>query len=197
MSVEESFVNLIRRACDRDEAAAAELVSRFEPELRRVIRFQLTDPGLRRLLDSLDVCQSVLAAFFAQLYDGELKLTQPRQLAGLLALMARHKVIDRARQYRSVRRGGGKVHGAPDGLGELTPDETPGPDELVADRDLLEAVRCRLTPSDQEVLDRWLVGQEWPEIARQLGGSPEALRKRLSRAIDEAAAHLGLLEGSV
>ncbi len=58
MSTDTTFLDLVRRACDRDEAAAAELVRRFEPELCRVIRFLLTDPGLRRLrrlLDSLDV----------------------------------------------------------------------------------------------------------------------------------------------
>ena len=195
MAIDESFTDLIRRACDRDEEAAAELVRQFEPELRRIIRFQMSDPGLRRMLDSLDVCQSVLAAFFAQLYAGNLQFSQPRQLAGLLALMARNKVVDRARQHRSASRGGGKVRAAVDGLEELVPDSIPEPDRLVADRDLLQSVRSRLDTTDQEILDKWLLGQEWAEIAKQMGSTPDALRKRLSRAIDGAARKLGLLEG--
>ena len=195
MAIDESFTDLIRRACDRDEEAAAELVRQFEPELRRIIRFQMSDPGLRRMLDSLDVCQSVLAAFFAQLYAGNLQFSQPRQLAGLLALMARNKVVDRARQDRSASRGGGKVRAAVDGLEELVPDSIPEPDRLVADRDLLQSVRSRLDTTDQEILDKWLLGQEWAEIAKQMGSTPDALRKRLSRAIDGAARKLGLLEG--
>ena len=195
MSAEATFIDLVRRACDRDEGAAAELVRRFEPELRRVIRFQLTDPGLRRLLDSLDVCQSVLAAFFAQLHGGELRLTQPRQAAGLLALMARHKVIDWARQQRAVRRGGGAEAASVLIPGEQAPDPAPGPDDIVAGRDLLGAVRDRLAAPERELLDGWLSGQGWAEIAGERGGSPEALRKRLSRSIDEVAARLGLLEG--
>ena len=137
MSHEETFISLVRRACDRDELAATELVRRFEPELRRIIRFQLTDPGMRRFLDSLDICQSVLGAFFAQLHAGNLQLTQPRQLAGLLAMMARHKVIDRGRQYRSVRHGGKVVRGVADGLADVTVDAALGPAEVVANRELL------------------------------------------------------------
>lgn len=187
-----TFQDLVGRACRRDESAAAELVRRFGPELRRVVRFQLTDPGLRRMLDSLDVCQSVLAAFFAQLYEGRLDLARPRQVAGLLALMARHKVIDRARQYRSLRRGGGASPGeAP----TEAADPAPGPGELAAGRDLLDAVRLRLADGERDLLDRRLSGQEWAEIAGAVGGGPEALRKRLARAIDEVAARLGLLEG--
>lgn len=196
MIVDSEFHDLVRRACARDDAAAAELVRRFEPELRRVVRFQLTDPGLRRFIDSLDVCQSVLAAFFAQLHAGDLRFTQPQQLLGLLGVMARHKVVDQGRRHRTARRGGGAVRDVADGLGDLAVDPAPEPGDALADRDLVAAVRGGLTAADQDVLDRWLAGDEWPDIAREVGGSPEALRKRLSRAIDAVAGRLGLLEGS-
>jgi len=39
-------------------------------------------------------------------------------------------------------------------------------------------------------------GLDWAAIAAQVGGSPEALRKRLARAIDLVVAELGLEEGS-
>lgn len=187
-----AFTDLVCRAARRDKAAAAELVRRFEPELRRIVRFQLTDPWMRRFMDSLDVCQSVLAGFFAQLHAGELRLEKPQQVAALLGLMARHKVVDRARHHRAARRGGGR-HGAEEMLQGVA-DQRTLPDDLAANRDLLDAVRGRLPEPERAILDRWLSGREWPEIAGELGGSPEALRKRLSRAIDDVAGRMGLVE---
>jgi hypothetical protein len=36
---------------------------------------------------------------------------------------------------------------------------------------------------------------EWAAIASQVGGNPEALRKRLTRAIDRVAVELDLKDG--
>lgn len=193
MATDASFVDLIDRACRRDELAVTELVRQFEPELRRVIRFRLTDRRLRRFLDSLDVCQSVLGTFFAQLQSGGFQFSHPRQLAGLLALIAEHKVIDRGRQHLSPRHGGGKVREFNNGEAESAVSPTAAPDETVANQDLLRTVRNRLPAEDQAILDLWLEDREWNEISVQLGGQPDALRKRLSRAIDRIAKDLGLV----
>ena len=55
------------------------------------------------MVDSLDVCQSVLAGFFVSLRDGRLDLVQPRQLFRLLAVMAENKVrvLHAARDLRN------------------------------------------------------------------------------------------------
>jgi hypothetical protein len=41
------------RACDQD--AATELVVRYEPAIRRAVRFRLADARLGRPLDSMDI----------------------------------------------------------------------------------------------------------------------------------------------
>jgi hypothetical protein len=61
---DQHFADLLRRARQGSEQAAADLIRAYEPERRRFIRFRLTDPDLHRFLDSPDVCQSVLASFF-------------------------------------------------------------------------------------------------------------------------------------
>ena len=53
-----------------EEQAATELVQRYEPELRRFVRFRLTNGRLRRHVDSVDICQSVLGRFFVGLFAG-------------------------------------------------------------------------------------------------------------------------------
>src|SRR5947207_683217 len=60
----EPFRDLMARVRDGDQQAAADLVRALEPELRRAVRVRLSDPRLRRTVDSVDVCQSVLANFF-------------------------------------------------------------------------------------------------------------------------------------
>src|SRR5262245_1727728 len=81
---EEDFADLLRRLRAGDADAARQLVARYEPEIRRTVRIRLTDPRLRRVLDSTDVCQSVLANFFVRVSAGEFDLSQPEQLTALL-----------------------------------------------------------------------------------------------------------------
>jgi hypothetical protein len=71
MFEEPSFRDLIDRIRPRDEQAAAELVWLYEPTIRMAIRLRLSDPALRRLLDSMDICQSVLANFFVRAAAGQ------------------------------------------------------------------------------------------------------------------------------
>src|SRR5262245_60497522 len=101
---EQTFCDLLRRVRDGDQAAAAELVRRYEPEVRRAVRVRLTDPRLRRVLDSVDVCQSVLANFFIRAVAGEFDLDRPEQLLHLLLALAGKQIIDKAHRTQGRRR---------------------------------------------------------------------------------------------
>src|SRR5437764_1190854 len=91
MPSDPAFSALMRRVRAGDGEAAAELVHRFEPNVRRVTRLRLTDPRLRRLLDSVDVCQSVLANFFVGVATGQFDLQSPEERTEARATMARNK----------------------------------------------------------------------------------------------------------
>src|SRR5262249_48248699 len=94
-----------------DPEAAAELVRHYEPDLRMEVRVRLRvqDGRVRRMLDSMDVTQSVLASFFAGITAGRFAPENPQQLLGLLVAMARNKLLskvrDQRRQRRDARRG--------------------------------------------------------------------------------------------
>ncbi len=60
--------------------------------------------------------------------------------------------------------------------------------------ELLEEAMRRLSPEEKRILDRREQGGQWTEIAEELGSSPEAIRKRLARAVDRVAHELGLDE---
>jgi RNA polymerase sigma factor (sigma-70 family) len=158
-----------------DERAAAELVRRYEPYLRHVIRVRLTDPRLRRVFDSLDVCQSALGEFFRRMADGRFQFQDPDRLRALLVTMALNKLFDRARHER--RHGGG----LPDNFDAPTP--TLSPDEQALHRELAQAIRDRLSNRESWLIDQRLQGRSWIEIAALDGGQADTLRMMYSRAV--------------
>ena len=61
-------------------------------------------------------------------------------------------------------------------------------------KDLLHEVRRRLTEDERRLADRRAERWEWAEIAAEVGGTPDAVRKRLTRALDRVSNQLGLEE---
>jgi RNA polymerase sigma-70 factor (ECF subfamily) len=193
MSDEQNFHELISRVRGRDQAAAAELVRRYEAVIRVAVRVRLGTPALRRLLDSTDVCQSVLASFFTRAALGEYELDSPQQLLALLARMARNKLLNQARHERAAcrdhrRREKGAVN--PEELAGRCPD----PGETVANREVVAKLHARLSEEDRWLADQRALGRPWADLAAEMGTRPDALRMRLTRAVDEAARSLGLEE---
>ncbi len=184
------FRDLIRRVRDRDQEAAQELVRRYEGVIRRVVRIRLRDASLRRLLDSTDICQSVLASFFVRTALGEYELESPEQLLNLLAAIARNKLVNQAARLRAARRDVRR-----DAVGDhapLVPDAATDPGEQAAAKELLEKVRDRLGPPERYLAEQRSLGRTWEELAGELGGTGVALRKRLTRALDRVMTGLGL-----
>lgn len=194
MAEDLSFEELLLRVRRGDEAAAAELLRRYEEPLRRIIHVRLVDARLRRLFDVEDICQSVLASFFVRAALGQYELNRPEDLLKLLAIMARNKLADKARRPSVERNADRRVplEELPDR--DITSREG-SPSQRIVLQDLVREARRRLSPEERQLLDLRDQGLDWATIATQVGGNPEALRKRLSRAIDLVAAQLGLEEG--
>src|SRR2546423_540495 len=157
MSSEHSFAELIRRVRDKDAAAEEELVRRYEPAIRRAVRIKLVDARLRRVLDSMDICQSVLGSFFVRAVDDQFELNTPEQLLQLLTNMVRNKVIDQVRRQQAERRDHRRV--APDGADDQLVAPDPGPGQQVAMQEFYQEVRRRLSAADVQLLDRRERGQ--------------------------------------
>jgi RNA polymerase sigma factor (sigma-70 family) len=193
MGESDAFRTLIARVRTGDARAAEELVARYEPTIRRVARVRLVDPRLRRQLDTMDICQSVLGSFFVRAALGQYDLDEPDQLLRLLATMTRNKLAAQAQKQRAARRDHRRIE-----AGGLDADEIAGregsPSRHVAARELLDEAHRRLAPDERQLLDLREQGREWADIADELRATPEALRKKLSRAIDRVAGELGLDE---
>src|SRR5436305_10342591 len=93
---------LLARIKAGDEGAARELLSRYEPAVRLVVRRQLPRL-LRSRFDSLDFLQSVWGSFFRQVRSGPTDFEDERNLIAFLAWAARNKVIDEYRHAASQK----------------------------------------------------------------------------------------------
>jgi RNA polymerase sigma-70 factor (ECF subfamily) len=188
-----SFAEWMARVRAGDEEAATELVRQYERAVRVAVRVKLTDPALRNLLDSMDICQSVMHSFFVRAAVGQYDLECPAQLVGLLVKMARNKLCAQARKHAQIIRDVHRNVGGDDLPSVAEP--RPGPAREAAARELLSELLDRLAPEERELARRRATGQGWNEIAVALGGTPDGHRMRLARAVDRLAPALGLDDG--
>jgi RNA polymerase sigma factor (sigma-70 family) len=186
------FRELIHRVRARDQDAAGELVRRYENAIRRVVRIHLRDTRMRRVLDSMDICQSVLASFFVRTALGQYEVDTPEQLLNLLTTITRNKLTNQAHrlraQRRDIRRDVGNVEAA------SLIHQVSDPSEQASAKEILEKVRERLDDQERYLAEQRSLGRSWKELADELGGTDVALRKKLSRALDRVMAELGLEE---
>jgi DNA-directed RNA polymerase specialized sigma24 family protein len=124
-------------------------------------------------------------------------------LLKLLATMTRNKLAGQVKGHGAARRDFRRLTAAQDdrdnesGAGaERIAGRGPTPSRDLAARELLEEALRRLSPDEKRILDCREHGGQWAQIAIELGSSPEAIRKRLVRAVDRVAHELGLDESN-
>ena len=177
-----NFLALIDQVRSGNEAASAELVVRFKPFIQRVVRIRMGNPGRRGSLGqevgSSDVCQSIFRSLFQGLRKNRYQLDQPSDLERLLRGMIRFNVATKARRfgvrYREL---------LADFDQEAWMDSGPGPDQEIAEQDLIEAIQAQFSEAELELLTLWLDDTPWAAIGQKLGCSSDSARVRLSRAV--------------
>src|SRR4051812_24049196 len=164
MPEESEFRDLIRRVRAGDEAAAAEVLRIYEPAIRRAARVRLVDPRLRRLFDSMDICQSVLASFFVRAALGQYEIDQPDQLLKLLVSMSRKKLVDHAREQGAARRDYRRAAPGGQDAADLAA-AGPTPSHQAAANELLQEFRNRLSDDERRLAEARALGHDWATIA--------------------------------
>jgi RNA polymerase sigma-70 factor (ECF subfamily) len=189
MPGETPFDELVGRLRRGDPDAAAELVRRYEPAIRAAVRGRMADTRLRRLFDSMDVCQTVLASFFARVALGQYELNSADDLVKLLVAMARNKLAKQVTRHRRAGRDYRRTAPAADGRAQAV-SAAPDPARQAAAAELVAEVYRLLSPDERRLVELRQQGHDWPAIAASLGGSAEALRKQHARAVARVAAQL-------
>lgn len=189
----ETFDGLLDRVRNGDTEAAESLVREFEDAARRVARGRLRDTGLREVVDSMDVTQSVWLNFFVRATAGGMDVETPEQLAALLGTMVRNKVVDHVRHHTAAKRDARRTENQSFGSAPVADDATT-PSTKAERHDLLAEFERQLPEEDRRILALRQEGRRWEEIGETLGENADALRKRFQRNTDRIAARLGLQE---
>jgi len=187
------FLQLMQQLRVGDEKAALELHGLYAEQLQRIVRVRLTQPALRRQMDSIDICQSVFADFFVRAAMGQYDPRSPAELLRLLAAMARHRLIYHAKKQKAARRDVRRVEGgaiedfALAGAGGTA-------SQIISARELLQQCQQRLNEEERSLLEMRRAGRGWDEIGLAVGKSGEAVRKQFGRTMKRVSDELGMEE---
>ena len=151
----------------------------YESTIRRAVRIKLVDARLKGLLDSMDICQSVLGSFFYRAALGQYDLERPDDLVRLLVTMARNKLADQARRQSTERRGKGMIR-----VGDAAEIDVPGGDptasRVASGRDVLLAAKEQLGADErwlaEEARQRAYVGRASGRDGHYSGSPPQEAR---------------------
>ncbi len=170
------------RIQEGDEAAARELLARYESEVRLVVRRQLPRL-LRSRFDSLDFMQSVWGSFFRRVRtaEGPAEFEDSRHLIAFLARAAKNKVIDEYRRAASQKQ---NMHREEPLWGEGgQPKEVPGaidsPSQIAQAHEVLGRLRELMPEDRRQVLELKAAGLSSRDIGERLGISERTVQRVL------------------
>ncbi|MBV8233523.1 MAG: sigma-70 family RNA polymerase sigma factor [Planctomycetaceae bacterium] len=163
-----------------EESAARELLTRYEAEVRLVVRRQLPRL-LRSRFDSLDFLQSVWGSFFRRVRSGPAEFEDSRHLVAFLARAARNKVIDEYRRAGSRKQDMHREEplwvdgGRPKELAAAI--DTPS--QVAQAREVLGKLRDLLPEDRREIVALKVEGLSSKDIGERLGISERTVQRVL------------------
>jgi RNA polymerase sigma factor (sigma-70 family) len=190
------LLELLPRIQAGDQEAATEFFQTYEPHVRRVVRARLraSTGTVRRITDSSDLCQIVLASFLVGSAVGRYELADSDAAKKLLARIAANKVIDLRRKPEFRNPAVSIASPAVDGIGPVAREPSPASQLVLSE--LIGMANELLSETERPIAELRKEGLSWDEVGRKLGKSGEAVRKTLDRAAKRVMLALGL-EGPI
>jgi RNA polymerase sigma-70 factor (ECF subfamily) len=184
-TVAETTGTLVARWREGDQQAATELFSRYANRLIALTRKRLSDK-LAGHIDPEDVVQSVYRSFFADTREGRYEIKRGGDLWQLLVTITLHKLTDKVRQNKAVRRAVDREHnfGSEDSLMGMQAHITshqPTPVEAAVLAEQVEQLMAQLVPLHRRMLERRLQGYNLAEIAAEMQCSQRTVIRVLER----------------
>jgi len=177
---ESQLADFLKRIQEGDEGAARELLQRYEPEVRLVVRRQLPRL-LRSRFDSLDFLQSVWGSFFRRMRDAPTDFEDSRHLVAFLARAAKNKVIDEYRRAASLKN---DMHREEPLWGDgrrpkEVADPTDSPSEVAQAHEVFDRLHALLPEERRTILELKAQGLSSKDIGGRLGISERTVQRVL------------------
>ena len=163
-----------------DESAARELLTRYESEVRLVVRRQLPRL-LRSRFDSLDFMQSVWGSFFRRVREGPAEFDDSRHLVAFLARAAKNKVIDEYRRAASLKN---DMHREEPLWGDgprpkEVADPIDSPSEVAQAHEVFDRLHALLPEGRRTILELKAQGLSSKDIGERMGVSERTVQRVL------------------
>jgi RNA polymerase sigma-70 factor (ECF subfamily) len=165
---------LLARMRAGDLAAAEQLLLAHEPQLRRLIRRQLSR-RLRAKFDSVDVVQSVWVRVLRGFRDGGCQIASPEHLRNFLVVVTRNCLTDRLRHYRTPLECEQPL--TDDGTTPATVSRQPRPSEVAQANEMWENLLAICPPEHHELLRLKRQGLPLATIAARTGLHEDSVRR--------------------
>jgi RNA polymerase sigma factor (sigma-70 family) len=191
MTQDHSFEDLMGRVQLGEPQAWDELVRGYGKMIQMMIRCRLTNRQHRRLLDSMDLLQSVFANFYVGVAAGQFKLKTEEDLKKLLMKITSNKITSWARKQQAARRNPQRLQCDDPNQAEGI-DSAPSPSQVVANKELVQEIRRRMSAAEQQLMELRLANFSWEEIAGKSGSTPDQARMQYNRAIERVKRELGI-----
>lgn len=185
-------MRLVQRAQQGDDAAMNELIQRYEPRLRRIVRIKLSY-RLRRVVESVDIVQDTFRAAAEHIEDLELRSTA--SILQWLSRIAENRMLDTHRHFYGLKRDKTREVRMADPRGEddagefrpgaVVPDAGPTPEEEASRRELARLVDEAVAqlPEDyrEVIMLRTYYGGSWDYVAEQMNRTNGDAARQLHR----------------
>lgn len=182
----DSFVDLVTRLKQGDNAAAAEVFLRFTHRLLGLARKHLDDRFSAKV-DPEDVVQSAYKSFFLRHQDGDIRISSWDHLWGLLTIITVRKCADRATFFTAEKRNVSREMAVNDASPAFSPwqqavDREPAPEEaMMLSETVEELFRTLADPDERSILELSLQGYSTQEISESTGRAERSVRRLRER----------------
>jgi RNA polymerase sigma factor (sigma-70 family) len=166
------------RAGRRD--SARQFMARYGAPLREGVAVRGVVKRLQGRLDSEDLVQSVLLKAIEEIRAERVEFADEGALQSYLTTLGRNQLRDKLRRINAAKREGRRGQ-APGTALESVRQPGPSPSAVASVKEEVARVEAVADPADLAMLRDRVNGAGWEELARQIGTTPEAVRKRLER----------------
>ena len=166
--------NLFQKIRSGDFQAADQLLLIYEPQLRLIVRRQLS-ARLRVKFDSLDVVQSVWARVLHDFRENGCRITSTEHLRNFLVRVTRHCLIDRFRHFRvALER---EQPANQPSTASAADARQPQPSEVAQANELWQNMLAICPPKYHELLQLKRQGLALLDISARTGLHPDSVRR--------------------
>lgn len=176
------LAELLIRLREGDAGAACELHREFGQHIRRIARIWLVGRPLGALMDSEDVCQSVMIEFFQRYSSGRYEIANADQLRGLLGKIAGSRLHYHWRRNRTAKRDLDRQQQSCVSDVEVA-HASRSPSSLLLQSEKFDQCREKFTSQEWAVVSLRHNGLSWQAVGEEVGAAADTVRISYARAI--------------